>query len=52
MIGSGMPRRFPQLRKTRNTKTLRQVVTSGDPGGLTTLLNPEAVEELKRVADA
>lgn len=42
------------LPKTRNTKILRRVVkavvTGGDPGDLTALLNPEAIEELRRVA--
>ena len=41
------------LPKTRNTKILRRVVkavvTGCDPGDLTALLNPEAIEERKRV---
>ena len=41
------------LVKARNTKILRRVVkavvTGGDPGDLTALLNPEAIEERKRV---
>lgn len=44
------------LPKTRNTKILcrvvKAVVTGGDPGDLTALLNPEAIEELERFAGA
>ena len=61
-VGTGLGRPFrpkrqlfvSDLPKTRNTKILRRVVkavvTGGDPGDLTALLNPEAIEELKRVA--
>ena len=42
------------LPKTRNTKILRRVVkavvTGGEAGDLTALLNPEAIEELERMA--
>ena len=63
-MGAGLGRPFrpkcqlfvSDLPETRNTKILRLVVkaavTGGDLGDLTALLNPEAVEELKRVADA
>ena len=53
------PTRWPKrqlfvsdLPKIRNTKILRRVVkavVTGDPGDLTALLNPDAIEELKRV---
>ena len=61
-VGTGLGRPFrpkrqlfvSDLPKTRNTKILRRVVkavvTGGEPGDLTALLNPEAIEELKRVA--
>ncbi|MCY4453826.1 MAG: AMP-binding protein [Immundisolibacterales bacterium] len=61
-VGAGLGRPFrpkrqlfvSDLPKTRNTKILRRVVkavvTGGEPGDLTALLNPEAIEELKRVA--
>ena len=63
-VGAGLGRPFrpkrqlfvSDLPKTRNTKILRRVVkavvTGGDPGDLTALLNPEAIEELERVAGA
>ena len=63
-VGAGLGRPFrpkcqlfvSDLPKTRNTKILRRVVkavvTGGEPGDLTALLNPEAIEELKRVASA
>ena len=63
-VGAGLGRPFrprrqlfvSDLPKTRNTKILRRVVkavvTGGDPGDLTALLNPEAIEELRRVAGA
>ena len=44
---------YSDLPKTRNTKILRRVVkalvTGGDPGDLTALLNSDAIEELKRI---
>ena len=44
----------PDLPKTRNTKILRRVVKAvvagDDAGDLVALLNPEAIEERKRVA--
>ena len=63
-VGAGLGRPFrpkrqlfvSDLPKTRNTKILRRVVkavvTGGDPGDLTALLNPDAIEELKRAAGA
>ena len=63
-VGAGLGRPFrpkrqlfvSDLPKTRNTKILRRVVkavvTGGEPGDLTALLNPEAIEELRRVAGA
>ena len=63
-VGAGLGRPFRPKRqlfvsdfpKTRNTKILRRVVKAvvmgGDPGDLTALLNPDAIEELRRVAGA
>ena len=60
-MGAGLGRPFrpkrqlfeSDLPKNRNTKILRRVVkavvSGGDPGDLTAPLDPEAIEERKRV---